>query len=80
MTDNNDLRENLPHEVYAARAEFVKLSVKTMTARRMVGWLRQYAEYAEVSGADKTAEHSRYVADALARELPDEEPTQGASE
>jgi len=50
----------------------VKLSMKRMTARRMVGWLREYAEYADVSGADKTAEHARHVANRLAGELPSE--------
>lgn len=68
-----ELRERFPDEVYAAHADFVKLSMKRMTARRMVVWLREYAEYARVSGADATADHAEHVADALAGELPEEE-------
>lgn len=65
-------RDSLPHEVYAAHADYVKLSMKTMTARRMIGWLREYAEYADVSGATETAKHSRYVANRLAAEVEPE--------
>jgi len=70
---SEQLRGRLPDEVFAAKADFVKVSMKKMTARRTVGWLREYADYAEVSGADKSAEHARHVANALADELPEEE-------
>jgi hypothetical protein len=73
MTDNTELRESLPDEMWAAEADYVKLGMKTMTARRMVGWLREYAEYADVSGSDVTADHARHVANRLAAELPEEE-------
>ena len=74
MSDTDQLRDRFPDEVYAAEAQFVKLSMKEMTASRMVGWLREYAEYADVAGSDKTADHARHVADALASELPGERP------
>lgn len=75
MTSDGDeqLRARLPDEVYAAEADWVKLSMKNMTARRMVGWLREYADYVEVSGGTKTAEHARHVANRLAEDLPEEE-------
>ena len=70
--ETEQLRERLPNECYVAKADFVQLSVKEMTARRMVGWLREYAEYCKVAGADKTAEHAHRVSNRLASELPDE--------
>jgi hypothetical protein len=73
-TDGSEqLRERFPDDVYATDADFVKLAMKRMTARRMVGWLREYAQYADVAGSTKTAEHARHVADSLAQELPDED-------
>jgi hypothetical protein len=46
--------------------------MKTMTAKRMVDWLREYAEFCEVSGATKTSEHARRVANRLAAEVEPE--------
>lgn len=75
MSDDcaDELREDLPAEVYAAHAPYVRVAMKKMTARRMVGWLREYAEYADISGGPKTAEHARSVANQLASELPEED-------
>lgn len=72
--DRNDTvaRDDLPVEVYAAHADFVRLAMKTMTARRLVGWLREYAEYCDVSGNTKTAEHARHLAKRLAQEVDPE--------
>lgn len=65
-------RERFPAEVYAAHADYVQLAMKTMTARRMVGWLREYADYCEVSGATTTADHASTVANRLAAEVEPE--------
>ena len=71
--NKDDIRGRLPDEVFAAEADFVKLSFKQMTAKRMVGWLRGYAEYCVAAGHTKTADDAWGVANRLANELPDEE-------
>jgi hypothetical protein len=63
------LRERLPHEVYAAEADFMTLAFKTMTAQRMVGWLRAYGDYCDVAGDTTTARHARGVANRIAAEI-----------
>jgi hypothetical protein len=75
-TERNETveRDSLPHEVYASHTDYVTVGMKTMTAQRMVGWLREYAEYCEIAGATKTEEHARAVADMLAHEV-EERPT-----
>jgi hypothetical protein len=72
MEDQQPIRDELPDEVYAAHADYVRLAMKTMTARRMVGWLREYAEYCDVSGASATGDHARHVANRLAAEVEPE--------
>jgi hypothetical protein len=74
-TERNETvdRDKLPHEVYASHTNFVTVGMKTTTAQRLVGWLREYAEFSEVAGATKTAEHARAVSDLLASEV-DEKP------
>jgi len=72
MTDD-ELRDDIPTQVYLSDADFVKLAMKRMTAKRVVGWLRDYAEYADLAGTDQTAADARNVANRLAAELPDEE-------
>lgn len=73
-TERNETvgRDDLPDEVYAAHADFVRLAMKTMTAKRMIGWLREYAEFCDVAGSTKTAEHARNVANRLATEVEPE--------
>ena len=73
-TERNErvARDRFPDEVYAAHADYVRVAMKTMTARRMIGWLREYADYAEVSGADVTADHARHMANRLAAEVEPE--------
>lgn len=66
------LRERLPDEVYAAEADWVRVAMKTMTARRMIGWLRAFAEYSEAAGHDKSAEHAWNVSNMLAHEVEPE--------
>lgn len=70
-TERNDTvgRDELPDEVYASHTDYVTVGMKTTTAQRMVGWLREYAEYSEVAGATKTAEHARVVAKMLSQEV-----------
>jgi hypothetical protein len=63
------IREELPDQVYAAEADWVKVAMKEMTARRMVGWLNAYAEYETTAGNDTTAEHARHMADRLQSEV-----------
>lgn len=69
---DDPIRDDLPDEVYAAHADYVRLAMKTMTAQRIIGWLREYAEYCEVSGASATGDHARHVANRLAAEVEPE--------
>ena len=67
------IREDLPGEVYATEADYVRLAMKEMTAKRMVGWLDAYAEYEQVAGNTATAEHAEHMARRLEHEVqPDE--------
>lgn len=70
--DDHVPRDNLPHDVYAADTDYVRLAMKTMTARRMIGWLREYADYCDVAGSATTADHARRVANRLAAEVEPE--------
>ena len=70
--ESSPVRERLPHEVYAADADYVKLAFKTMTARRMVGWLRGFADYCDFAENTVTARHARGVANRLATEVETE--------
>jgi hypothetical protein len=70
--DQDPLRRHLPDEVYAAEADYVRLAMKEMTARRMIGWLRAAAGYFDVSGHTASAEHARHVANRLAAEVEPE--------
>jgi hypothetical protein len=65
-------RGRLPDEVYATDADYVKLAFKTMTAQRMAGWLRGYADYCDFAGNDITATHARGVANRIAAEVEPE--------
>lgn len=66
MTDDyNDIPGHFPDEVYAKKEQFVSLAMKHMTAKRMVGWLRAYADYCDVAGHDETANTARNVAKRL---------------
>lgn len=67
--ENRSLRDELPDEIYASEADFVTVAMKTMTAERLVGWLREYAEYCRIAGSTKTAEHADVVANRLAAEV-----------
>lgn len=67
--DAADIREDLPADVYAARADYVRLAVKETTARRMVNWLDTFAAFCDLGGNTKTAEHARAVSDRFAAEL-----------
>lgn len=62
-------RDDLPAEVYAAHTDYVKLAMKTMTAKRMIGWLRAFADHCEIAGKTASAEHARVVANRLAEEV-----------
>jgi len=53
------------HAVYVTDADYIRLDVKRTTAGRLVGWLEEFAEYADVAGHDKSAEHARRVAKRL---------------
>lgn len=70
--DKDPLRRSLPDEIYAAEADYVRLAMKEMTARRMIGWLRAAADYFDVSGHTASAEHARHVANRLAAEVEPE--------
>lgn len=73
MSDSDDpIRDDLPDEVYASHADYVRLAMKRMTAQRMIGWLRDYAEYCDVAGSTATADHARVVANRLAAEVEPE--------
>jgi hypothetical protein len=69
-------RDKLPHEVqawhYASHTDYVTLGMKSMTAKRMIGWLRDYAQFCEISGGTKTAERAWHVSNALANEVEPE--------
>ena len=65
-------RDDLPHELYASHVDFVRIGVKTMTAQRMIGWLREYAEFCEVAGNSTTADHAWHVSNLLASEVEPE--------
>lgn len=76
--DRNDgaeqeLRQSLPGEVYAAEADWVRLAMKRMTARRMIGWLRGFATYMDAADNDVTADDARAVAARLEAEVESEE-------
>lgn len=70
--DAGPARETLPHEVYATDAPFVTLAMKTMTAQRMVGWLRDFADYCDSAENTKTATDARGVANRIAAEVEPE--------
>lgn len=70
--DTHELRRELPDEVYAAEADYVRLAMKEMTARRMIGWLRAFAEYSKVAGHTKSAEHAWAMSNRLAHEVEHE--------
>jgi hypothetical protein len=53
------------HAVYVIDADYVRLDLKATTAGRLVGWLEEFAEYADVAGHGKSAEHARRVAKRL---------------
>jgi pyruvoyl-dependent arginine decarboxylase (PvlArgDC) len=62
-------RDELPMEVYASHTDFTTVGMKTTVARRMVGWLREYADYCEVAGNEASAEAARSVASRLNAEV-----------
>jgi Arc/MetJ-type ribon-helix-helix transcriptional regulator len=77
MSDDG-IRDDLPAEVYASRADYVRLAFKETTAHRMVGWLRDAAEVYDIGGAEKSAEHCRALADMLESELPEDKFAPGS--
>ena len=62
-------RDELPDEVYARHTDFTTIGMKTTVARRMVGWLREYADYCEIAGNDASAEAARSIASCLNAEV-----------
>lgn len=62
-------RDDPPTEVYATDADYVRLDMKRLTAKRLVGWLKDAADVFEIGGASKSAEHARAVANRLEHEL-----------
>ncbi len=62
-------RDELPDEVYARHTDFTTIGMKTTVARRMVGWLREYADYCEIAGNDATADAARSIASRLNAEV-----------
>ena len=62
-------RDELPDEVYARHTDFTTIGMKTVVARRMVGWLREYADYCEVAGNEESAKAARSVASRLKTEV-----------
>jgi len=62
-------RDELPVEVYAKHTDFTTVGMKTTVARRMVGWLREYADYCEIAGNDATADAARSIASRLNAEV-----------
>ena len=62
-------RDELPTEVYASHTDFTTLGMKTTVARRMVEWLREYADYCEVAGNEASAKAARSVASRLNAEV-----------
>ncbi len=55
--------------MYVGHTNYVTVGMKTITAQRMTGWLREYAEYCDIAGATKTADHARHVAKMMAAEV-----------
>ena len=72
MSDDDGIRDDLPAEVYASRADYVRLAFKETTAHRMVGWLRDAGEVYDIGGAENSAEHCRALANMLESELPED--------
>ncbi len=62
-----------PDEVYVSTANYKRIDVKATTACRLIGWLREYAEYCDVSGATKTGEHARHMANQFAAQIDGED-------
>jgi len=62
-------RDELPTEVYARHTDFTTVGMKTTVARRMVGWLREYADYCEIAGNDASADAARSIASRLNAEV-----------
>ena len=66
-------RDELPLEVYASHTDFTTLGMKTIVARRMIGWLREYAAYCEIAGSEQTADAARAIANRLDAEVTESE-------
>lgn len=64
--------DGIPSTVYSEDADFVTIAMKRTTASRMIGWLRTLADYSDVAGHTKTAEHARVMADRLENEVDNE--------
>lgn len=69
-------REERPPEVFATHANYVHLDVKQMTAERIVGWLRGFAEQCDEDGNTVSARHARSVANQFEHAINADDPVE----
>lgn len=74
MSKEDNDREPLTDEeinnlVWSREADYIHLDIKRMTAERMTGWLREFADYCDEDGYSTTADHARAMSEVLRREL-----------
>jgi len=73
-TDDEKVKQtypDAPNEVYVSHANYIRIDLKVTTARRLSGWLKDFADYCDLAGNTTTSDHARHVANILERKVED---------